>query len=199
MWGQALHGLSCLRNSSFSRATFPAPLVQPAVGEGRQPPPLAPSLLLGSVYLPLLPRKPPSPRGDVSTLATGAAQPGGPRRVRGGRQPLSPSMEPGRTEVQRQPGLVVSQIRNGILASYCLLRTVHLGTICHLRPLLHLSIHIHTHIQPLTKRLSNHNLLWQPAGINAIKRVFNGLIDWSRYHVLTPVSEKRFSQNLSPP
>lgn len=56
--------------------------------------------------------------------------------------------------------------------------TVHLGTIC--TPPAP-AIHPRTH--PLTKRLSNHHLLWQPAGINAIKRVFNGLIDWSRYRV----------------
>lgn len=56
--------------------------------------------------------------------------------------------------------------------------TVHLGTIC-TPP----SPAIHPRTHPLTKSLSNHHLLWQPAGINAIKRVFNGLIDWSRYHV----------------
>lgn len=148
---------------------------------------------------------PPSafPEGDMSTFGTGAAEPGRPRRAGGGHtrgrhggppgsaaaapslRGAGPGSSRGGDGARRAAGTAClggRQARNGTLASYCP-PTVHLGTIC-APPPPHPSIHPYTRTPPpLTKRLSNRNLLWQPAGINAIKRVFNGLIDWSRYHV----------------
>lgn len=127
------------------------------------------------------------PRGWAA--GRGEAERGGRERGRGREQP---GLRRGALRCRGSPAWWEGKRETVVWRLIRLLHTVNLGTICTLSPPpppIHPSVHPSIHIQPphksppLTKRLSNHNLLWQPAGINAIKRVFNGLIDWSRYHV----------------